>query len=79
MLEWNVLLDLSRKAATKTFSSLVTELLLQILSQSVRAMTVWMIRGDEGVGDILGVQGVQGVCRFCTTKTQLTQELRLRV
>ena len=23
-------------------------------------MTIWMIRGDEGVGDIPGVQGVQG-------------------
>ena len=31
-------------------------------------MTVWVIRGDEGVGDIPGVQGVQGgVCRFCAT------------
>ena len=79
MLKWNVLLDLSGKAATKMFSSLVTELLLQILSQSIRAMTVWMICGDEGVGDIPGVQGVQGVCRFCTTKIRLTQELRLSV
>ena len=58
--EWNVLLDLSGKAATKTFSSLVTELLLQILSQSTRAVTVWMIHDDEGVGDVPGVQGVQG-------------------
>ena len=29
--EWNILLDLSGEAATKTFSSLVTELLLQVL------------------------------------------------
>ena len=36
------------------------ELLLQILSQSTRAMTVQVIRGDEGVGDIPGVQGVSG-------------------
>ena len=36
------------------------ELLLQVLSQSARAMTVWMIRGGKGVGDIPGVQGVQG-------------------
>jgi hypothetical protein len=42
-------------------------------------MTVGMIRGDKGVGDIPGVRGVQGVCRFCATKTGLTQELRLRV
>ena len=47
-------------AATKMLSSLMTELLLQILGQSTRAMTVWMIRGDEGVGDIPGVQGVLG-------------------
>ena len=65
--EWNVLLDLSREAATKTFGSLVTKLLLQILSQSTRAMTVWVIRGDEGVGDIPGIRGVQGVCRFFAT------------
>ena len=36
------------------------ELLLQVLSESARALTVWVIRGDEGVGDIPGVQGVQG-------------------
>ena len=65
--EWNVLLDLSREAATKTFSSLKMELLLQVLGQRTRAMTVWMIRGDEGMGDIPGIQGVQGVCRFCAT------------
>ena len=65
--EWNVLLDLSIWAATETLSSLMMELLLQILSQSTRTVTVWMIRGDEGMGDIPGVQGVQGVCRFCTT------------
>ena len=60
MFKWNVLLDLSGEAATKTFGSLMTELLLQILSQSTRAMTVWMIHGDEGVGDIPGIRGVQG-------------------
>ena len=53
--ELNALLDLSGGAATKTLSSLMMELLLQILSQSTRAMTVWVIRGDEGVGDIPGV------------------------
>ena len=55
------------------------KLLLQVLSQSARAVTVWMIRGDEGVGDIPGIRGVQGVCRFRAMKTRLTQELRLRV
>ena len=64
--EWNALLNLSGEAVTKTFSSLDTELMLQILGQSTRTMTIWMIRG-EGVGDIPGVRGVQGVCRFCAT------------
>ena len=32
-------------------------------------MTVQVIRGDEGVGDIPGVQGdSRGVCGFCTMK-----------
>ena len=60
MFEWNVQLDLSGEAATKTLSSLKTELLLQVLSKSTRMLTIWVIRGDEGVGDIPGVQGVQG-------------------
>ena len=58
--KWNVLLDLSGKAATKTFGSLVVKLLLQILSQSTRVVTVWMIRGDEGVGDFPGIRGGSG-------------------
>ena len=65
--EWNMLLDLSGEAATKALSSLETELLLQVLSESTRTVTVWVIRGDEGMGDIPGVRGVQGVCRFCAT------------
>ena len=58
--EWNVLLELSGEAATKMLSSLSMELLLQVLGQSTRAMTVWMIRGDEGMGDIPGIRGVSG-------------------
>ena len=65
MFEWNVQLDLSGGAATKTFCSLMTELLLQVLCKSTGTMTVWVIRGGEGVGDIPGVCGVfRGVCRF---------------
>ena len=79
MFEGNVLLDLSGGAATKMLCSLMTELLLQVLGQSTRAMAVQVICGDKGVGDIPGIQGFQGVCRFCTTDTRLTQELRLRV
>ena len=79
MSKGNVLLDLSGGAATKMLCSLMTELLLQVLGQSTRAMAVQVICGDKGVEDIPGIQGVQGVCRFCATDTRLTQELRLRV
>ena len=34
--------------------------MLQVLGESTRAMTVWVIRGDEGVGDIPGVRGGSG-------------------
>ena len=34
MFEWNVLLDLSREAATKAFGSLMAKLLLQVLSET---------------------------------------------
>ena len=42
---------------TKTFSLLKTKLLLQVLGQSTWAMTIWVIRDDEGMGDIPGIQG----------------------
>ena len=58
--ELNVLLDLSGEAATKVFGSLVPEFLLQVLSESTGTVAVWVIRGDEGVGDFPGVRGVQG-------------------
>ena len=58
--EWNVLLDLSGGAATKTLSSLKMELLLQVLSESTRTVAVWVIHDDEGVGDIPGVRGGSG-------------------
>ena len=38
----------------------MTELLLQVLGQSTRAMAVRVICGDEGMGDIPGIRGVQG-------------------
>ena len=79
MFERDVLLDLSGGAATKMLCSLMMEFLLQVLGQSARAMAIWMICGVEGMGDIPGARGVRGVCRFCTTETRLTQELRLRV
>ena len=60
----NVRLDLSGKATTKSLSSLGTKLLLEILGESTGAMAIWVIRGDEGVGDIPGVLGGSGeVCR----------------
>ena len=40
-----------------------------MLSESTRAMTIWVICGCEGVGDIPGIQGgFRGVCQFCTTR-----------
>ena len=36
------------------------ELLLQVLGKSTCTVTIRVIRGDEGVGDIPGVRGVQG-------------------
>ena len=36
------------------------ELLLEVLSQSTWTMTIWVICGDEGVGDIPGVRGGSG-------------------
>ena len=58
--ELNVRLDLSMKATTKSLCPLGTELLLQVLGESTRALTIRVIRGDEGVGDIPGIQGVSG-------------------
>ena len=56
----NVRLDLSGEATTKSLGSLGAELVLQILGESTRTMRIWVIRGDEGVGDIPGVRGVSG-------------------
>ena len=65
--ELNARLDLSGKATTKSLSSLGTELLLQVLSESTWTVRIRVIRGDEGVGDIPGVHGdSEGACRFCT-------------
>ena len=45
------------------------ELLLQVLGESTRTMTVRVIRGDEGVGDFPGIQGgFRGVGRFCAIR-----------
>ena len=50
-----MLLDLSRGAVTKAFCSLVMEFLLQVLCESTRTLTIGVIRGGEGVGDIPGI------------------------
>ena len=76
----NALLDLSWQATTKSLSSLRTKSVLQVLGESTRTLSVRMIRGDEGMGDIPGVQGGSGESEeFGAIRTQLTQELRLRV
>ena len=60
----NVRLDLSGEATTKSLGSLDAELLFKILGEGVGTVTVWVIRGDEGVGDIPGVLGgFRGVFR----------------
>ena len=51
----NVLLSLSGVAVTKTFCALFVELLLQVFGESMRLVTIWMIHGCEGVGDIPGI------------------------
>ena len=53
----NVRLDLSWKATTKSLGSLYMEPVLKILGESTRSMTIWVIRDDEGVGDIPGIRG----------------------
>ena len=74
--ELNARLDLSWQATTKSLCPLQMELLLQVLSKSTRTMMVRVICGDEGVGDIPGVQGDSGEsvdsaqCNSIDTRTQ---------
>ena len=48
---------MSGKATTKSLGALKAKLLFKILGESTRTVAVWVIRGDEGVGDIPGVRG----------------------
>ena len=45
---------------TKSLSLLRTKSVLQVLGESTRTLSVRMIHGDEGVGDIPGIQGGSG-------------------
>ena len=66
----NVRLDLSGKATTKSLCSLGAELILEILGESTWVLIIWMIRGDEGVGDIPGVRGgSRESLKFCATSS----------
>ena len=56
----NVLLNLSKVAATKLFCALFAQLLLEILCESTWFWVIQVIQGCEGVGDIPGVQGGSG-------------------
>ena len=56
----NVRLDLSGKATTLSLCALCTKLLLKILGEGTRTVTVQVIRGDEGVGAFPGVRGGSG-------------------
>ena len=65
---------------TESLCPLQAKPLLQVLSESTRVMAIRVIRGDEGMGDIPGVQGVSGGGpKIVRNKTRLTQELRLKV
>ena len=76
----NVRLDLSGKATTKSLCALRTEPLLEILGEGTWTVTVWVIRGDEGVGDVPGVRGGSGEpLEVLRNRARLTQELRLKV
>ena len=76
----NVRLDLSGKATTKSLCALCTKLLLKVLGEATQTVTVRVIRGDEGVGDIPGVRGGSGESSgILCNKARLTQELRLKV
>ena len=55
------------------------ELLLQVLGKSTWTMTIRVIHGDEGVGDIPGIRGLQGSLQVLRNIARLTQELRLKV
>ena len=48
--KWNTLLNLSGKAVTKLFGTLVMEFSLKILSKSTQAMAIRVIRDDRGHG-----------------------------
>ena len=47
-------------ATTPLFGTLRSKLALQVLSEDGWIVSVWMVQGCEGVGDIPGVRGVQG-------------------
>ena len=72
----NVRLDSSGRATTKLLCSLQMELLLKVLCKSTWTVTIRVIRGDEGVGDIPGILGGSGEpvgsaqCSSIDTRTQ---------
>ena len=77
MFRLNVRLDLSGKATTESLGALCTKLLFKILGESTRTMTIRVIHGDEGVGDIPGIRGGPGEvlrgstqCSSIDTRTQ---------
>ena len=63
MFKLNARLNLSGQATNKSLSLLRMELVLQVLGESTGAVTVWVIHGDGGVGDIPGIRGGSGGVR----------------
>ena len=76
----NVRLDLRGKATTESLCTLGAKFMFKILSKGTRAMAVWVIRGDEGVGAFPGVRGGSGESlEVLCNEARLSQELRLKV
>ena len=50
MFKWNIRLDLSRVAATKSFGALLAQLPFEVFGESTRALCVGMIHGERRRG-----------------------------
>ena len=56
----DVTFGLSKVAATKTFGTLLMQLVFEVLGESTWFRVIQVIQGDMGMGDIPGVQGGSG-------------------
>ena len=64
---------------TSTLCTLYLELTLQVLCESRWFISVRVVQGCEGVGDIPGVRGVQGgICMFRVSRLDWHKNSDLR-